>query len=489
MRKERSCRSSTAWTPGVAWPLGFGTFGATVVVLGLPRRRPRGVRGGRDPRGTARRDRRAQARCSLPARARDGSDRRGRRARPQRRRAPAAGITDQELAVVEQREGAEVGPPGRSLPRRPCQGRARRTNRRRRRRRTRDRRTAGPRCRSLGPRAPPRWCSRSRWPRRQLCTTLAAEADEVVALYKPQHFSAVGEFYLDFTQTTDEEVVGLLAAAHSAAVAGADDPLVDDDVVIPAPGVELGGRLTIPDGAFGDRGVRSREREQPPQSAQPVGGPEAQRCRSRNAAVRPAHGPRSDRPGQRVRRGAPRRAARRGARWVRAQPRCGFAAVGYFGASTGAAAALWASGRSRVARGEPSCSRGGRPGPRVGPAPGGHRTHAAHRRRGGPRGDRAQPGRGTRAPVRASARDRPRRDPPLRGARGAGASRRSRGAVVRRASHSRGGGASPTSAERSIAPIASTATSPRPRGAAGARRRPMTRPRRRGPRRGSPRST
>jgi predicted phosphoribosyltransferase len=39
---------------------------------------------------------------------------------------------------------------------------------------------------------------------------LRAEADEVVCLHVPVAFYAVGQFYEDFAQTTDEEVVALL---------------------------------------------------------------------------------------------------------------------------------------------------------------------------------------------------------------------------------------------------------------------------------------
>jgi predicted phosphoribosyltransferase len=37
-------------------------------------------------------------------------------------------------------------------------------------------------------------------------------ADEVIALEQPAVFFAIGEFYDDFAQTTDEEVVRLLHA-------------------------------------------------------------------------------------------------------------------------------------------------------------------------------------------------------------------------------------------------------------------------------------
>jgi predicted phosphoribosyltransferase len=43
-------------------------------------------------------------------------------------------------------------------------------------------------------------------------------ADDVVCLSMPAEFSAISQFYDDFTQTSDAEVVELLrlAAAHSA---------------------------------------------------------------------------------------------------------------------------------------------------------------------------------------------------------------------------------------------------------------------------------
>jgi putative phosphoribosyl transferase len=43
---------------------------------------------------------------------------------------------------------------------------------------------------------------------------LKSEADEVVALTAPETFGSVGEFYRDFAQTSDEEVVSLLDSAH-----------------------------------------------------------------------------------------------------------------------------------------------------------------------------------------------------------------------------------------------------------------------------------
>jgi predicted phosphoribosyltransferase len=45
------------------------------------------------------------------------------------------------------------------------------------------------------------------------CDELRREADEVVCLVTPEPFYAVGLWYDDFSQTTDDEVRALLAAA------------------------------------------------------------------------------------------------------------------------------------------------------------------------------------------------------------------------------------------------------------------------------------
>lgn len=44
---------------------------------------------------------------------------------------------------------------------------------------------------------------------------LAPECDEIVCLSAPPWFNAVGSHYADFTQTTDEEVMGLVAQAKA----------------------------------------------------------------------------------------------------------------------------------------------------------------------------------------------------------------------------------------------------------------------------------
>ncbi|MFJ6771038.1 phosphoribosyltransferase family protein [Kitasatospora sp. NPDC091257] len=74
-------------------------------------------------------------------------------------------------------------------------------------------------------------------------------ADEMVCVDTPSPFYAIGEFYADFTQTGDEEVLRLLTEA------GGDPPAasagVDRELPLPVAGVRLAGRLTVPAGARG----------------------------------------------------------------------------------------------------------------------------------------------------------------------------------------------------------------------------------------------
>ena len=49
----------------------------------------------------------------------------------------------------------------------------------------------------------------------EACGELGREADQVVCLYVPRWFAAVGEWYADFSQTTDDEVRELLEAART----------------------------------------------------------------------------------------------------------------------------------------------------------------------------------------------------------------------------------------------------------------------------------
>jgi predicted phosphoribosyltransferase len=50
----------------------------------------------------------------------------------------------------------------------------------------------------------------------QTCQALGEVADEVVCRFTPEPFRAVGLWYADFSQTTDEEVRQLLAHANGA---------------------------------------------------------------------------------------------------------------------------------------------------------------------------------------------------------------------------------------------------------------------------------
>ncbi|MEV4443130.1 alpha/beta family hydrolase [Streptomyces sp. NPDC049577] len=203
--------------------------------------------------------------------------------------------------------------------------------------------------------------------------TLGGQVDELVCLSTPPLFSAVGEWYRDFSQTSDEEVVELLRRAPEDAVPpgpGADDPpLADGPVELPVDGgaVALPGDLVMPDGA--------------PGLVVFAHGSGSSRLSPRNRAVAEAlneaglatllfdlltPGEEADR--ENVFRIEP--LARRLAEVTRllaerSVPVC------YFGASTGAAAALWAAadlaegGDAEVAA---VVSRGGRPdlaGPRL----------------------------------------------------------------------------------------------------------------------------
>ncbi|MFB7472012.1 phosphoribosyltransferase family protein [Kitasatospora sp. NPDC056184] len=117
------------------------------------------------------------------------------------------------------------------------------------------------------PVAPPDWTQR-----------LAGVADELVCVGTPSPFFAIGEFYADFAQTEDAEVLRRLAAARAdtpepAASDGgvpvsdggvpasdsddgvppsdAEVPPSDRELTLPAAGARLTGRLTVPAGARG----------------------------------------------------------------------------------------------------------------------------------------------------------------------------------------------------------------------------------------------
>ncbi|HUO39791.1 MAG TPA: phosphoribosyltransferase [Mycobacterium sp.] len=80
----------------------------------------------------------------------------------------------------------------------------------------------------------------------------AGYADEVVCLQTPAFFYAVGQGYRNFTQTSDDEVVALLDRAYKGyrqvVVSALDDPpLRDQEVRVTAGPVSVAGHLTIPE--------------------------------------------------------------------------------------------------------------------------------------------------------------------------------------------------------------------------------------------------
>jgi predicted phosphoribosyltransferase/dienelactone hydrolase len=79
---------------------------------------------------------------------------------------------------------------------------------------------------------------------------LSSVADEVVCAEVPEPFLAIGQWYADFAQTGDAEVVDLLQRADKGQ--GADDRApTERDVIVLAGTVPLPGRLTVPAGARG----------------------------------------------------------------------------------------------------------------------------------------------------------------------------------------------------------------------------------------------
>ena len=84
---------------------------------------------------------------------------------------------------------------------------------------------------------------------------LGPSADELVSVETHEHFLAVGHWYRDFTQVSDDDVVRLLAAAHERAAGQSDGPdcvpAIDRSVDIPIDGIMLPGHLVVPEGAVG----------------------------------------------------------------------------------------------------------------------------------------------------------------------------------------------------------------------------------------------
>jgi putative phosphoribosyl transferase len=185
---------------------------------------------------------------------------------------------------------------------------------------------------------------------------LREEADELIALETPRHFLAVGQWYDDFSQTSDEEVAALLEKAQS----WDDPPGPGSDEEVHVGGLQLPGRLTVPSGTTG--------------LVVFAHGSGSSRHSPRNLYVatqlnRAGLGTLLFdllRPDEESHRAAvfdiPVLADRLAdaTRWVAGQPATRQLALGYFGASTGAAAALCAATAPDLAV-RAIVSRGGRP--------------------------------------------------------------------------------------------------------------------------------
>jgi putative phosphoribosyl transferase len=194
---------------------------------------------------------------------------------------------------------------------------------------------------------------------------LGRDADEVVCLESPAPFWAIGAWYGDFSPTVDREVIELLNEARKArAAAGGSDPRMhtgyDGDVEVHAGEHVLPGSLTIPPGAsgvvvfaHGSGSSRHSPRNRYVADALHRGGlgtllfdllsPEEEVDRENVFDI-------------------PLLAERLAAAtdWLRAQSVARELPVGYFGASTGAGAALWAAAGPESAV-RAVVSRGGRP--------------------------------------------------------------------------------------------------------------------------------
>jgi putative phosphoribosyl transferase len=208
------------------------------------------------------------------------------------------------------------------------------------------------------PVAPPGWQAR-----------IGADADELVCVGTPRGFCAIGQFYARFPQVTDDEVLACLERAagpqspqaSAAPAAGTADPPARGEEVEPeASAVRLAGYLAVPENApgivvfaHGSGSSRHSPRNRHVAGVLNDAGlgtllfdlltPEEEHDRANVFDIGLLAGRLAEVTG-----------------WLRAQPGAARAAVGYFGASTGAAAALCAAA-------EPGAgiaavvSRGGRP--------------------------------------------------------------------------------------------------------------------------------
>ena len=198
------------------------------------------------------------------------------------------------------------------------------------------------------PVAPPGWSPRP-----------GEDADELVCVERPHGFMAIGQFYDDFTQTSDAEVVACLETARHA-MSHNPGPPADRDITIPIESAQLSGHLTVPAHssglvifAHGSGSSRHSPRNRYVAGVLNYAGlgtllfdlltPTEERDRSNVFDI--------EQLGSRL---------AEVTRWLAGQPESHDVRFGYFGASTGAAAALWAAAEDDLDIGA-IVSRGGRP--------------------------------------------------------------------------------------------------------------------------------
>ncbi|HUK67929.1 MAG TPA: phosphoribosyltransferase family protein [Streptosporangiaceae bacterium] len=196
---------------------------------------------------------------------------------------------------------------------------------------------------------------------------IGGDADELVCAETPHPFFAIGQFYADFSQTTDDEVVACLQrAATPGSVAGVgaagagDPPAHGEEVEVSAGAVGLAGQLTVPDKAIGlvvfahgSGSSRHSPRNRHVATALNQAGlgtllfdlltPREELDRANVFDIGLLAGRLAD-----------------VTRWLASRPGAAGLPVGYFGASTGAAAALWAAAQPGADI-SAVVSRGGRP--------------------------------------------------------------------------------------------------------------------------------
>ncbi|WP_433223653.1 phosphoribosyltransferase family protein [Microtetraspora malaysiensis] len=253
---------------------------------------------------------------------------------------------------------------------------------------------------------------------------LREDADEVVCLQTPRDLYAIGAWYHDFPQTSDEQVVELLhRAMRPTGFSG--------EVEADAAGVPLAGRLTVPEGA---RGIVVF-----------VHGSGSSRHSPRNRYVAAALNREGLgtllfdllTPDEEIDRAnvfdirllADRLLAV--TRWLRGRPEAGAFRSGTSGRAP-APPPRCGRRRSRTRTSPRSChAAAGRTS--RGAAADRARADAPDRRRRRPRGARPQPGGPAAAPLREPAADRAGRDPPVRGAGRARGRGRAGPRLVRRA--------------------------------------------------------